>query len=215
MVSEMDEDLWIRTPACEERDYLVGNSHTFPGRMAGYCPMRGIGFSVSLDEIEEMSPEAARWIEGFLAGNEPDPDEMFGPGIHDADQSDPRWQRWRHAVAEFRSTGRWRPTRWGHMIPFPMGMTLPPFVWALRGDEIWTWREGLWRRANPQPEHHDGGLKGTVCFERGDCELSALTTVHLVYEDCGSTTHVVPDGYTFEEWERAQYEYVARPLTEP
>jgi putative hemolysin len=84
-----------------------------------------------------------------------------------------------------------------------------------RPEETWTWREGAWRRADPQPEHDGYALKGTACLERGHCELRGLRRCTLVCEDCGSTTHVVPDGYTFEEWERAQYEYLPRPLTQP
>lgn len=40
---EIDEKLWIRTSGCEGLDYLVGNCHTFPGRMGAYCPRKGVG----------------------------------------------------------------------------------------------------------------------------------------------------------------------------
>lgn len=100
-----DEALWIRTGGCDGVDHLVGSCHTFPGRMRAYCPTKNIGFCVSLSEIVEMSPESSRWVQGFLGGNEPRPEDMFGPGIHDADDADPRWARWRAACAEFRTTG--------------------------------------------------------------------------------------------------------------
>jgi hypothetical protein len=46
-------------------------------------------------DMVELSPEAAVWMAGFLAGNEPEPEEMFGPGITEAADDDPRMQRWR------------------------------------------------------------------------------------------------------------------------
>ena len=92
--SGIDPRLWIRTPACGERDFLLGNSHTFLGRMAGYCPHRDQGFSVSKNELIETSAEASFWVEGFLRGNEPGyPDE---PGNQEA---------WRRALGEFYRAG--------------------------------------------------------------------------------------------------------------
>jgi hypothetical protein len=103
----VDERLWIRTNGCADRDFLAGNGHTFHGRISAYCPHKSHGFSVSLSEIEEMSPESSIWIDGYLAGNEPDPHEMFGQGIYELDEDHPRWRRWFDAVAEFRTTGSW------------------------------------------------------------------------------------------------------------
>ena len=210
-IEEIDETLWIRVDACDSHDYLVGNSHTFPGRMSAYCPTDGIHYSVSLSEIEEMSPEARRWVAGFLAGNEPRPEDMFGPAIHDAYDSDPRWRRWRDAIAEFRNSGSWPHADWGHLIPFPPGTSLPPLVWTIRGDEVWTWADDEWIRADPQPDRTSGFLSGTVCAERGHCELTMVSTVHAICEGCGETSQVIPEGLTREEWERAQYDYRPAP----
>ena len=207
----LDKDLWIRTSGCDGRDYLVGNCHTFRGRMGAYCPDRDVGYSVSISEIEDMSPEAARWVAGFLSGNEPSPEDMFGPGIHDAHDSDPRWERWRAALADFRATGEWPHAGWTHLIPFPPGIALPQFVWALRGDEVWTWDGNAWVRAFPQPARRHGLLEGTVCFERGHCNSTVLTSVHFVCDDCGSTDQLVPKDFSLEDWERAQYEYRPTP----
>ena len=206
-MEKVDEQLWIRTSGCGDRDYLVGNGHTFPGRISCYCPTRDVGFSISLSEIEEMSAESARWVAGFLAGNEPRPEDMFGPGIHDADDSDPRWARWRQAVSEFRTTGTWPHGPWKHLIPFPSGTTLPPFVWTLRGDEVWTWEGRRWVRAGPQPRRSDGLLEETPCVERGHCNMDAVTTVHAVCGNCGNTALSIPHGFTAEEWDHVQYGY--------
>lgn len=208
----VDEQLWIRTDGCDGRDYLVGNPHTFPGRMSAYCPEGKVGFAVSLSEIKEMSPESARWVAGFLTGNEPRPEDMFGLGMRDAHDSDPRWERWRRALAEFRATGDWPHAGWEHLIPFPPGTRLPPFVWTLRGDEVWTWNGDAWVRADPQPPRRFGHLEGTVCFEREHCVMTGVTTVHVVCDDCGDTGECVPDGFTAEEWERAQYVHQPTPL---
>ena len=205
-LERIDERLWIfRANGCGERDFLVGNSHTFRGRMGAYCPTQDVGYSISLSEIDEMSPESARWVAGFLSGNEPEAEEMFGPGIHDANDSDSRWQRWRDALAEFRATGVWSHAGWGHLIPFPPGTVLPAFVWTLRGDEVWAWTGEAWARADPQPPRTHGLLQGTLCFERGHCNMAAVTTAHVVCDDCGDTAHTVPAEFTSDEWERVQY----------
>ena len=49
-IEEIDEALWIRVSGCASQDYLVGNSHTFPGRMSAYCPTDGIHYSVSFGD---------------------------------------------------------------------------------------------------------------------------------------------------------------------
>ncbi len=209
---EIDEKLWVRTSDCQDRDYLVGQCHTFPGRMSAYCPSKGVHYSLSFSEIDEMSADSERWVAGFLAGNEPRPEDMFGPGIHDAHDSDPRWERWRRAVAEFRATGAWPHARWQYLIPFPAGTALPLFVWTLRGDEVWSWDGDAWVRADPQPPLRSGSLAGTVCAERGRCDDTMVTTVHSVCTDCGDTTETIPPGFGWEEWERVQYGYQPTPL---
>jgi hypothetical protein len=93
---DLDERLWIRTAGCDERDFLCGSSHTFPGRMQAYCPHQRHDFSVSKYEVTEASAESALWIEGFLRGNEPVPPE-------DDDGVD----EWRASREAFYRTGDW------------------------------------------------------------------------------------------------------------
>jgi hypothetical protein len=107
----VDRRRWIRTVGCAKPDYLLGNSFTFPGRMYAFCPHEAQGFSVSLSEIAEMSSEAASWIDGFLAGNGPDGQEMFGAEFHDFADDDPRVERWREAIRAFRRSGEWPTDR--------------------------------------------------------------------------------------------------------
>lgn len=104
---DIDEDLWF-TGVCEGRDYLISqNGHTFPGRMSARCPVRKVSFNVSLSEMEDMSREARYFVQGFLAGAEPDlPYDDEG----DLDPDD--LQAWRAATARFNRTGSWYG-RWG------------------------------------------------------------------------------------------------------
>ncbi len=127
--------------------------------------------------------------------------------MHDVPDSDPRWGRWHEACRLFRSTGTWSHEPWHDLIPFPGGTRLPPFVWTVRGDEVWVWKEGAWTRADSQPARRFRLLGGTVCDERSAHDLTAVTNVHLVCDDCGYTTHVIPDGLTSEEWERVRFTY--------
>ncbi|NEQ28535.1 MAG: hypothetical protein F6K28_58120 [Microcoleus sp. SIO2G3] len=60
---------------------------------------------MSKSEIEECSLEARYWIQGFLAGNEPDaPVDAEGDYLSD---DDPKYERWRAAVKQFPETGLW------------------------------------------------------------------------------------------------------------
>ena len=193
-----DPQLWIRTGGCDGRDFLVGSCHTFPGRMRAYCPSGDAGYCVSRAEIVEMSPESARWVEGFLVGNEPRPEDMFGPDIHAAEDDDPRWRRWADACLEFRATGDWPHEGWYDLVPFPSGTELPPFVWARRADEAWTWDGGAWHRADPPTRHRNGLLVGSTCAEEGH-SMTCVTSVHVVCDRCGLTSHTRPGELAAEE----------------
>lgn len=74
--------------------------------MGAYCEAHDRTFAVSKAEIERCSPEAGYWVRGFLSGNEPAP-PLDPDGYEIDDLDDPRWQRWRAAVEEFRRSGAW------------------------------------------------------------------------------------------------------------
>ncbi len=183
-----------------ERAYLTYNPHTHLGHMGAWFPQLGRFLSINKNDIAELSPEAEAWMAGFLAGSEPGPQEMFGPGITEVGDADPRMQRWREALADFRRTGWWPHAAWVDVVPFPPGTRLPQFVWVRRGDEIWAWDGVSWAKADPQPALTSGRLKGSVCSERRHCDLHQVTTVHLVCIDCGETLVIVPEGFTEETW---------------
>src|SRR6266508_1714851 len=65
-----DERLWFEAP-CGRRDFIVGNGHTFVGRIAAWCPHDGVGYNVSLGGMGAMSDESRYFVAGFLAGSQP------------------------------------------------------------------------------------------------------------------------------------------------
>jgi len=103
---DFDPQLWFMGDEhCPGKHYLIGNSHTFRGRMRAWCPTMQRSFSVSKRGITECSLEAKYWIQGFLTGNEPD-----YPRNEDREPlppEDPRSHRWEAAVALFAETGYW------------------------------------------------------------------------------------------------------------
>jgi hypothetical protein len=102
----VDQRLWFEA-TCGRRDFLVGNGHTFLGRMAAWCPHNGVGYNVSLGEMGATSEETRYFIAGFLVGNQPGcPIDADGH----TDQDD--LAAWRAAIARFQRTGLWYG-RWG------------------------------------------------------------------------------------------------------
>src|SRR5687768_17542365 len=110
---EHDPNLWFydscRQPGCEGRHYLVGNPHTFPGRMLAICPAspwEWRAYNVSAQDVLERCSEQARyWVAGFLNGGEPWPpyDEEGDPLPRDH----PDVLRWVKEVRRFHETGVW------------------------------------------------------------------------------------------------------------
>jgi hypothetical protein len=108
MSSELsfDERLWFTMGShCSGRHYLLGNSHTFNGRMLAWCPYKQKSFYVSKLEIDESSVKTQYWVKGFLAGNEPEPpvDETGDALAPDS----PQYQRWVATTKLFAETGYW------------------------------------------------------------------------------------------------------------
>ncbi len=207
----VDEQLWVCVEGIEGKCYLGFNPHTFFGRIGVWCADGGT-LMISKTEVREASDAALSWIAGYLIGNEPEPEDLFGASIHDAPEDDARWARWRDAVAIFRETGSWPHEPWRELHEFPNGTRLPEFVWTVRGDEVWTWNGRDWVLADPPPPRRFGLLDGSVCSARGRCDLEMVSTIHSLCFDCGWVTETIPDGVSSEEWERAQYGYLPEPL---
>jgi hypothetical protein len=97
----LDERLWFEA-SCGGRDLLVGNPHTFRGRMAAWCPHQNRGYTVSVSEMGAMADETRYFVRGFLSGNEPGPPFDDDHGTDRADEV-----AWRSALRRFRRTGSW------------------------------------------------------------------------------------------------------------
>jgi len=105
-VSEIDEKLWftMKKHCAAEKHYLIGNPHTFRGRMLGWCPQKKTSFFVSKAEMEECSTETQYWISGFLSGNEPEPPAN---SERDVDFESAEYKDWLNKIKKFRETGLW------------------------------------------------------------------------------------------------------------
>ena len=95
---EVDPDLEFKSTHCGGWHFLVGNPHTFTGRMAAWCQSQQIEITVSLSEMTYISLGASFWIKGFLSGSEPTPPESDSPAAE---------AEWEAARREYRSTGEW------------------------------------------------------------------------------------------------------------
>lgn len=101
-VPDHDPELWFEA-SCGGRDVLLGNAHTFVGRMSAWCPRERVSYNVSLSELGEMSVPARYWVRGFLHGAEPDEPEYDPPSQLPAEEL----AAWEAALAQFRRTGDW------------------------------------------------------------------------------------------------------------
>ena len=107
---DVDPRLWF---SCDleptARDYLVGNAHTFTGRMLAYCERKegSPRYYVSATSVwRDCSDEARYWVAGFLAGAEPQP-----PRDEDGDWLPPDhadFVAWRAKADAFTDTGQWQ-----------------------------------------------------------------------------------------------------------
>jgi hypothetical protein len=96
-----DENLWFEHENCEGKHYMIGNCHTFIGRMFAYCPIKKQTFCISKSEIGNKSTETEYWIKGFLSGNEPSP-----PGDNDFESKE--FKKWKNKIKKFEKTGEWK-----------------------------------------------------------------------------------------------------------
>ncbi len=103
---EYDEKLWFTMGShCEGKHYLLRNAHTFVGRIDAWCPHKKVIFRVSKLGIDDCSVEANYWLQGFLAGNEPDAPRDENGDYLEWDQ--PKHQEWLAAIQQFAKTGEW------------------------------------------------------------------------------------------------------------
>jgi hypothetical protein len=183
-----DENLWVMVRGTG-KVYVIGNAHTFFGRIAGYSESLRSGYIFSLSEVEDASPSARAWIDGFLAGNEPDLDEYLGFGeVWDLGDNDPDVVRWIDACRRFRRGGYMPPVPKRPRRQVPANPLLPKGrLWSPAGEQVWVWDGEGWSIELPQPQLIDNDfLVGTVCDERArHAEWTAIPPAHEVCCDCG------------------------------
>lgn len=103
----IEKELWFEMDHedCHGKHYIIGNPHTFHGRIAAYCPTKKVFFNISPESITNMSQETKYWIKGYLAGNEPSPpDDENGEPNYPEHEVYIDWQR---SVDLFHKTGYW------------------------------------------------------------------------------------------------------------
>ena len=99
---DIDQELWF--PCRHDlgaRDYLTADRwHTFPGRMAAFCPTRRVSYRVSTSELPYDLPMATRyWVAGFLVGNM--------PRQPDVEDDSPEMAAWEAKVEQYFAHGTW------------------------------------------------------------------------------------------------------------
>lgn len=107
-----DKKLWFRVDHCESLHFIVGNAHTFRGRIRGWCPKKQRTFLLSKSEISQCSTEAEYWIKGFLRGNEPNPPDggKEGTGAFGTEKFNKwlkKYKEWESATDLFQETSYW------------------------------------------------------------------------------------------------------------
>lgn len=155
--------------------WLLGNPHTFPGRIHVRA-LNGDLLSISRSEILSFGPGAAEWVDGFLAGSEPEVSTSWAASA-DVKHLERGLSRVR---SNFRRTGEWiGPT---HAPPKLTGRIVDAWIyWA--GSTL-RWTGGAWR-LDRKTEVLQGTFRaGTRCADRGYHQVSA--NADWTYcDDCG------------------------------
>ncbi len=99
-----DDKLWFNHKGCDGKHFLIGNPHTFHGRMWAWCPVKQRSFFVSKDEILESSEQTKYWVKGFLSGNQPSPPKNEN---QDVDYTSDEYKLWKENIREFEQSGIW------------------------------------------------------------------------------------------------------------
>jgi hypothetical protein len=180
--------------------YIDGNVHTHYGRFGVWYPEMRDGLATSLSEVKSMTDEAACWIAGFLAGNEPGPYEYLGlmyvdPAL-EIEPTDEEMQRWREFAERFRRTGQCpqlnerpvRPLTLTDAERAELRITGELRPWSYAGERVWIPAGDTWIEADPQPELVNGELFGTVCAERGHPDLMSLESNWSICLDCAEVS---------------------------
>jgi hypothetical protein len=192
-----DPERWViieRDDRPAERCLLGGNPHTHYGLMHTWCVDDDRFTTIRKADIVDASPVAWAWIDGYLAGSEPDLNEYLGIDRDEAGliaRDDPAFARWRADMAVGRRDG-WMPFLFRRpAAPVPADAEhLDPWCWV--GGEFWAWRDGRWSVLAPAPPGWDGSSPTpSICDTRGHCDL-AMYGVWAICIDCSQATETEP-----------------------
>lgn len=103
-MEEIDDKLWFEYDGCVGKHFILGNPHTFPGRMMGWCPTKNRSFFFSKCDITNSSSETEYWVKGFLSGNQP----KYPRINEDIDFESEEYKVWQEKIKEFESSGLWK-----------------------------------------------------------------------------------------------------------
>ena len=98
-------DLWFEHKGCTGKHFILGNPHTFIGRIYAWCPVKQTAFCVSRTEIGKLSNEAEYWIKGYLTGQQPVPPTNENDEI---DYQSKEFKEWEKKVDIYEKTGDWK-----------------------------------------------------------------------------------------------------------
>lgn len=94
----------LKNHTCDGIHYILGNPHTFSGRVWSYCTKQEVSFYFSFDEVKDMSVEMKYWMKGYLMGNEPPPPKD-SDGMTDFGSES--YSFWEKSIQLFHETGYW------------------------------------------------------------------------------------------------------------
>ena len=106
--SATDPNLWVEVDGYPGRLFIMGNPHTFAGRISAWSYDNDESLYFSKSEVTASSDAARWWIEGYLHGAEPSPAAYLVIDPRDVDvmdDDDPRLEQWRDALTHFRESG--------------------------------------------------------------------------------------------------------------
>jgi hypothetical protein len=186
-----DQELWVETNGFG-RCRLDGNAHTFPGRISAWSEALAEWVTIDRRDVRNASAEAWAWIDGFLAGNEPELHEFLGVEPHEAmDADEATEKRWQSTLQEFHRTGVLQfPLDPRPRVAPPADLSASP--WVLVGGQVLRWDGADWTAEDPQPELHYATLAGTICDQRGHHLMEEGDERFAACRDCGALSELAP-----------------------
>ena len=188
MDARSGSQFWVRTARQAGRCFLLGNAHTFPGRIHAWDEETQTAITISKRDILEYSDGARAWVDGFLAGTEPSVTDFLGIAADDVDYGADDVQRWQAAMKLFRAEGELAP-----LMPRPRtavsaeAAMLNP--WAIAGGQVYVCQEGAWVRGAPR--QLDGSFdSSSICAETRMHSMAFYEPCHSVCIDCGYCTEM-------------------------